>query len=110
MLEPLVALLSPAEQDLLDQRFEFDPVRWGKRTVLLLGTVAGLNVFASLGMLLAGKAGSADVVWLLIGAILGLEQLFRWRSLSRGRPAGSLLGGLVRPLARKLLEADSRAP
>ena len=54
-------------------------------------------------MLSAGAAGVSDVVWLVAGCGLVLEQVLRWEALSRGRPAGSVLGGAVRPLARKLL-------
>ena len=110
MLEPLLGLLSPDEQDLLADRFGFQSVRWGKRSAIVLAVVAGLNVLASLLQMFAGAASAADLVWLAIGAGLLLEQLGRWRTLSRGRPAGSLLGGLVRPLARKLLKAELRVP
>jgi hypothetical protein len=103
LIEPLLALLSPAEQQVLSDRFGLDFLRWGKRGALLLGAVGALNVIASLGMLSAGAAGASDVVWLVAGCGLVLEQALRWRVLSRGRPAGSVLGGAVRPLARKLL-------
>src|SRR5207245_6965202 len=99
MLEPLLGLLSPVEQDLLADRFAFESVRWGRRTVLVLAVIAGLNVLASLLQMFAGAAGVADLVWLAAGGILLLEQIGRWRTLSRGRPAGSILAGLVRPLA-----------
>ncbi|HYR45437.1 MAG TPA: hypothetical protein VER78_00435 [Thermoanaerobaculia bacterium] len=110
MLEPLLGLLSPDEQDVLADRFGFESVRWGRRSAVVLAVVAGLNALASLLQMFAGAAGAVDLVWLAVGAGLFLEQLGRWQTLSRGRPAGSLLGGLVRPMARKLLKAELRAP
>ena len=45
-----------------------------------------------------------DALWLLIGGFLVLEQMGRWKKLKAGAPAGSILGALVRPLAKPLLE------
>jgi hypothetical protein len=103
MLEPLLALLSPTEQELLERRFGMETLRWGKITAILLLAVGGLNALASLASLAAGLGGFGDALWLLAGAALSAEQIGRLRRLARGQPAGSVLGGLVRPLARNLL-------
>jgi hypothetical protein len=103
MLEVLLALLSPAEQKLLEVRYGMDILRWGRITAALLLAIGGLNVVASLAILAAAQGGLGDFLWLVAGAVLSIEQLARLRELARGRPAGSILGGLVRPLARGLL-------
>ena len=103
MLEPLLALLSPVEQEVLQRRFGMEALRWGRVTAGLLLAVGGLNVLASLAKLSAGVGSFGDVVWLLVGAAVSAEQIARLREISRGRPAGSVLGALVRPLARNLL-------
>jgi hypothetical protein len=103
MLEPFLALLSPAEQKLLESRFDFDSFHWGRTTAVVLGAIAGINVVVCLGRLVGGDWGSGDIVWLLCGGGLLLEQIYRQRKLGRGRPAGSILGALVRPLAAGIL-------
>lgn len=107
LLEPLLALLSREEQRLLAERFGFDPVRWGRITAAILLTIAGANVVTSLLNLAAGRTGGADVAWLLAGGFLCFEQIRRWKRFSAGEAAGSVLGILIRPLA-KLLFAPSR--
>lgn len=103
MLEPLLALLTPAEQNDLELRFGMETLRWGKITAILLLVVGGANLMASLALFAAGAGGLGDLVWLVAGAGLSIEQIARLREIARGRPAGSVLGALVRPLAGKLL-------
>jgi hypothetical protein len=108
MLEPMLSLLSAPEQELLARRFDFEPLRWGKITTAVLLLVAGGNAAVSLMNLAGGGAGIADVLWLLIGGLLTLEQIRRWKRLKAGAPSGSVLGALVRPLVRPLLAAPAR--
>ena len=103
MLEPFLALLTRPEQELLARRFGFEPVRWGKFTTAVLLVAAGGNAAVSLMNLAAGAFGTADALWLPIGGLLTLEQIRRWRRLKAGFPSGSVLGVLVRPLAKRLL-------
>lgn len=103
LLEPMLSLLAPAEQEQIARRFPFDPVRWGKFTAALLLLVGGGNALVSLLNLAIGRFGIWDAAWLVLGALLALEQLRRWRRLRGGDPAGSVLGALVRPLAKPLL-------
>src|SRR5207253_10540081 len=58
----------------------------------------------SLGMLAQGHDDFWDFAWLLVGGYLCVEQIVRRRRFGQGHPAGSVLGALVRPLARSLLE------
>jgi hypothetical protein len=103
MLEAVLSLLSAEEQESLERRFGMEALRWGKITSLLLLAVGGLNVIASAAKLLAGIGGFGDFLWLVAGAAVSFEQIARLREISRGRPAGSVLGAFVRPLARELL-------
>ncbi len=105
MLEPLLALLSPAEQETLTRRFGFEPVRWGKITAAILLVLAGTNFLVALVDLSAGTLRFADGLWLLAGGALTWEQIRRLRLLTAKCPAGSLLAFLVRPLAKPLLAA-----
>ena len=103
MVEPLLALLPPDDQRTLEQRFGMEVLRWGKVTAVLLLIIGGSNVFTSLVILAAGRGGLGDFLWLLAGVGISVEQIGRLRRIARGEPAGSVLGVLVRPLARKLL-------
>jgi hypothetical protein len=104
MFEPLLALLTPSEQNDLERRFGMETLRWGKITAILLLTVGGANLLASLALFAAGAGGVGDLVWLVAGVGLTVEQITRLREIARGRPAGSVLGALVRPLVGKLLD------
>lgn len=107
MLEAVLALLTPAEQESLARRFGFEPLRWGRITAVLLLIVGGANVLASLIAFAAGAGGLGDLLWLLAGAALSAEQIARLRRIARGQPAGSALGAIVRPMAGKLLRPSN---
>ena len=109
LLEPLLALLRRDEQESLAARYGFDPLRWGRRTAGWLLAFGLLNVALSLLALAAATAGMGDVLWLLAGSGLAIEQRARRRSLARGEAAGSVLGALVRPHARVILEPGTMA-
>ena len=104
MLEPLLALLTPAEQEHLERRFDFDALKWGRRGAVLLLVLAALNLVISAGALAEGRDGFWDVFWIAAGTYLLAEQIVRLRRLGSGRPAGSVLAAVVRPLARGILE------
>jgi hypothetical protein len=107
MLEALLGLLTPAEQERLERRFGFEPLRWGRLTAIVLLVVGGSNVLASLIAFAAGAGGLGDLLWLLAGAALSAEQIGRLRRIAQDKPAGSALGALVRPMAASLLESGS---
>jgi hypothetical protein len=110
MLEPLLALLSPEEQEWIEGRHSFDPLRWGRRSSILVGILAAANVVISLGMIAQGHDDFWDFAWLLVGGYLCVEQVIRLWKLAQGHAAGSVLGALVRPLARSLLAPAAPAP
>ncbi len=106
MVEPLLALLPPEEQEVFERRFGMEVLRWGKMTAVLLLIIGGTNVFTSLVLFTAGGGGIGGWLWLLVGIGITIEQIRRLRRISSGQPAGSFLGALVRPLARRLLKSN----
>jgi len=105
MLEPLLALLPESDQESLERHFAFDPLRWGRLSAGLILFVAGANVAISVFAFLTRTDGFLDFAALLIGGYLVWEQIARRRKIREGKPAGSVLGVFVQPLARPLLEA-----
>ncbi len=103
VLEPALALLSPFDQDLVAGRFDFDAIRWGRITAAVILAASALNTSVSLAAF-RGEGLFREILWLLPAGYLAIEQIRRLRILSRGRPAGSVLGHLVRPFAKPLLE------
>ena len=103
LIEPLLTLLAPAEQDRLAGRFGFD-YRKMASTVAAIILVFGVLGVGTAAISLAEGGRLSPILSLLISAGLSAEQIVRLRSLRHG-PAGSVLGALVRPLARKLLAA-----
>lgn len=100
--EPLLALLSSAEQRLFVERFGFDPIRWGRRTAIMILLVSAVGFFSSIAKIYSGRAGIFTILSLLMAGFLVAEQIYRWRTLSRGEPAGSILAFFARPLVRGL--------
>jgi hypothetical protein len=70
--------------------------------------VAASNALVSILRLESGARAFSDLVWLAASLYLLVEQFWGWRTLTEGRPAGSLLGALVRPVASVMLRTDSR--
>ena len=105
VLEPVLAFLTVAEQEFLAGRFGFDAVRWGRITAAVLLAASIANTFFSLSAFGAGDGIFWSILWLLPVCYLAVEQIRRLATLARGEPAGSVLGGIVRPLARPLLAA-----
>jgi hypothetical protein len=110
MLEPVLALLAPADQELLAARFGFDALRWGRQTAAILLAAAALNTVYSLAAFAHPGGIVVETLWALPALLLAIEQVRRLRSLKGGRPAGSVLGRLVRPFAKPLLGPERPAP
>ncbi|HVT04282.1 MAG TPA: hypothetical protein VHL58_13020 [Thermoanaerobaculia bacterium] len=105
--EPFLALLSPPEQKLLAELFVFDYIAWGRTTVywLMAAAVTGMaSAFFSISM---GAFTFRRILSGLVAGALLAEQISRLRRIDQGQPAGSVLGFAIRPLARKLLGADT---
>lgn len=103
LLEPLLTLLSPAEQDRLSAKFGFDYRKTASIVASVILTFGVLGVVNSISLLREGARFSPALA-LLIAGVLAAEQVARLWKL-REHPAGSMLGAMVRPLARKLLES-----
>ena len=110
MLEPLLSFLPPADQRRLSGERGFAAVTWGKRTAWFLLVYPGLTAPAHAARLAIGDGGLGSFLLLVLALGLGVEQVFRLRTLRRGEPAPSLLGPLVRPLAAPLLRRTPPGP
>lgn len=106
--EPFLALLPPGDQLRLATTFGFDPIAWGRRSALTIAIVAGSGVLSSLIKIGDGTAGFGTLLSLVIAALLFAEQLLRFRELSRGNAAGSVLGAIARPYCVVLLTMKPR--
>jgi hypothetical protein len=105
LLEPALSFLKAAEQALLAKRFGFDGLKWGRiSAIFLLIAVGPFAVSALLGFLLVPEA--SDLLLLASAGGLSIEQVLRLRKVAAKKPAPSILGVLVRPAARRLLEED----
>jgi len=99
--EPLLTLLTPAEQKKLAERFGYDYRKnaFGVAWIILICAAAG--AFTSYVEL--DKNGSVtSLLSMFIAGGVVIEQALRLYSLKR-EPTGSVLGILVRPLVRNLL-------
>lgn len=92
--EPLVTLLSPAEQQRIAEKFDYDYRRTATKVAFGILGVAIFGVIAS--------ASSHAWISLGVASILGIEQIVRIPQFDR-RPVGSFLGIFARPLVRKFM-------
>lgn len=102
MLEPLLSLLTPAEQEQLEREFGFAPVKWGRRTSLALLLLMTAQVVSSIDDLANRNGGAAALGALGIALVLAAEQAWRLLGLWQGQLRGSVLAPLVRIAARRL--------
>lgn len=102
VLQPVLALLPEDEQLRLQQLYGFDALSWGRTTAWILLGVGLLFAGSAVLNVLAGIGSFGEALWLAAGAALVLEQRGRLARIRAGRPAGSVLGRLVRAASRKL--------
>ena len=89
--EPLLTLLTPAQQQQLAERVGFDYRRTGFGVAWVILVAAVLGAFTS-----------KTPLGVVVAAGVAVEQVFRLMKLRR-EPAGSVFGVLVRPFVRDLL-------
>ena len=99
---PLLSLLTPAEQVRLKDRFGFDYRRNSYVLAWIILVFAAMGSVSSLVKTLDSGSINAGVAF-IVATVLAVEQIKRLAALQRG-PAGSILGSLVRPFVRDLLE------
>ena len=92
--EPLVTLLSPADQARVAERFGYDYRHQSSRVAALI------LVFALIGV--ASSIYRGAVISFVAASALSAEQIYRLLLLRR-QPVGSFLGIVARPFVRKLL-------
>ncbi|MDP9191244.1 MAG: hypothetical protein M3P06_06025 [Acidobacteriota bacterium] len=99
--EPLLTLLSPAEQQKLAERFGFDYRRNGYGVAWVILVCASLGAITS--YLELEKTNSfTSLLSMLIAGGVAIEQAVRLHAFRKG-PAGSVFGFVVRPIVRNLL-------
>ena len=95
--EPYLAFLSPDEQLDFASRYGFNPILWGKRTAWVI------LVFSLLGIVTGIRnGGMSGWISALVAGYFAVEQIARLRRLARDLPAGSILGVVVGPMAKRL--------
>jgi hypothetical protein len=94
MREPLITLLTPAEQARAAERFGYDFRRTARTVAVLILTFAILGVITSIR--------SHAISALIVAGALAIEQIIRLATL-RHHPAGSILAFLARPFVRRYI-------
>lgn len=98
--EPLVTLLTPAEQARFAERFDYDYRRHSSKVAMICLVFALAGIFSSLRTL-GLRPGLGAFLSLLCAGLIAIEQLLRLSAFKRG-PAGSVLGVLARPFTNSL--------
>jgi hypothetical protein len=106
---PFLSLLSAAEQTKLRATFGFDPGTSGLTSAIIIGFFAALGVWSGFVKIVGGQATGWTWSSILVASLLLGEQAWRLMTVLGGRPAGSVLGALVRPWCRRLLMAEPEA-
>jgi len=100
---PLWGLLDPATQRRLADRYGFDAPRHTATSALGVGLLALFDAIQAFRYLGSRRGGPGDFLMLLVAAGLLWESFLRLRRARSGEPAGSILGWVLKPLARRLL-------
>jgi hypothetical protein len=100
---PLWGLLDAGTQRRLAELYEFDAPRHTAWSALGVALLAGADLVLALGYLASRRGGLADLLVLLAAAYLFGESLLRLLRARSGEPAGSVLGRLLLPFARRLV-------
>ncbi len=103
---PLWGLLDAATQRRLAELYGYDPPRhtaWSALGVAILAGAEGLLALRYLGARQGGPAALADLAMLLAAVYFVFESLARLQRARSGEPAGSVLGWVLVPFARRLV-------
>jgi hypothetical protein len=110
MRETYIALLSVEDQRKMQQRFGFDPIAQGRLTAAVILFIAMVGGGISIAGLTTGPARFSQLLSALTAILLGAEQIYRFTLLAAGKPAPSMIGPLIRPLLKKVLDAPPVQP
>jgi hypothetical protein len=100
---PLWGLLDATTQRRLADLYGFDAPRHTAGSALGVGVLAVLDGILACRYLGSRHGGLGDLLMLLASAYLVWESLHRLRRSRSGEPAGSVLGWVLKPFARRLL-------
>lgn len=100
---PLWGLLDAETQRQLAELYGFDAPRQTAWSALGVALLAAYDGVAAWHFLAIRRGGPGDLLMFLAALYLGAESFVRFRRSREGEPAGSLLGWLLRPFARRLL-------
>lgn len=99
--EPMVTLLPARDQELLARRFDYDHRRQGYAVAWGFLIFALLGIGTSIATLKHHGASLSALLSLGAALFIAIEQPLRMIEM-RTRPAGSVIGHLVRPFVRRL--------
>ncbi len=100
---PFWGLLDEAEQERLEELYEFDALKFTHISVIAIGLLAFFNCLASIANILSGIGTPMDFLLLLLSGYLLVESYQRREKWKAGKPSGSALAVFLRPFSSKLL-------
>ncbi|PWT88487.1 MAG: hypothetical protein C5B54_10620 [Acidobacteria bacterium] len=106
-LAPLWGVLDAPDQKQLATIYRYEPLRFTKWSIIVLGLFSISNLVVIILNLIGGVAGTLDVILFVPCVYLLLESISRWNLYRQKEPSGSLLGKLVRPLISNVLEVKN---
>lgn len=102
-LEPFLGLLDESTQEQLARSFpQLDAHRGTRASILGAGAFAAVSLLVA-ALHLATEPRLGDVLVLVVAGALGIEAWSRHLGWRRGQIRGSVIGLVLRPLARRLL-------
>lgn len=100
---PFWGLLDEAEQERLEELYEFDTLKFTHVSLIAIALLAFFNLLASIANILSGIGTPVDFVLLLLSGYLLVESYQRREKWKAGKPSGSALAVFLRPFSSKLL-------
>jgi len=102
-LAPLWGFLEQEEQEKLAAIYDYQPMKFTKWSIIAVALLCITNLVVSGLNVAAGIQRTIDFVLLIPCLYFLIESASRWKRYREGKPSGSLLGKLLRLLARSAL-------
>ena len=99
----LWGLTSPITQERLSRVYKYQPDTWSRWTATVGGILGVLLLVRGVGAMVGGFASAGTTVAFFAGIFLVWESALRWSRLRAGELAGSVLGVVFEPLAKRCL-------